>query len=62
MSNNQTYRIYTRWLAVELRKLGFKIISTDINEYHPEYTVWIFENSQKLQQAIPNLTKQHQHS
>ena len=57
MSNNQTYRIYTRWLAVELRKLGFKIISTDVNKYHPEYTVWVFENSQKLQAAISKLTK-----
>ena len=57
MPNNQTYRIYTRWLAVELRKLGFKIISTDINEYHPEYTVWVFENNQKLQAAISELTQ-----
>ena len=59
MPNNQTYRIYTRWLAVELRKLGFKIISTDINEYHPEYTVWIFENNEKLQAAITELNKEH---
>jgi len=58
MPNNQTYRIYTRWLAVELRKLGFKIIATDINEYHPEYTVWVFENNQKLQAAISKLTKE----
>lgn len=56
------YKIYTRWLAYELRKLGFKIVGTDINEYHPEYTVWLFENSYALQQAIPNLTKQHKHS
>lgn len=59
MANKNTYRIYTRWLAYELRKLGFKIVGTDINEYHPEYTVWLFEDSQELQQAIPNLTKQH---
>ena len=56
---NKTYRIYTRWLAVELRKLGFKIIGTDINEYHPEYTVWLFEDSKELQAAIPNLNKTH---
>lgn len=62
MTDKNIYRVYTRWLAYELRKLGFKIIGTDINEYHPEYTVWLFENSQKLQQAIPNLTKQHKHS
>ena len=62
MSNKNIYKIYTHWLAYELRKLGFKIVGTDINEYHPEYTVWLFENSTALQQAIPNLTKQHRRS
>lgn len=59
MTNKPTYRIYTRWLAYELRKRGFKILSTDINEYHPEYIVWIFEDNKELQQAISELTKSH---
>lgn len=59
MTNKQIYRIYTRWLAVELRKLGFKIIGTDVNEYHPEFTVWLFEDSPELQAAIPELNKAH---
>lgn len=57
MENKNIYRIYTRWLAYELRKLGFKIVGTDVNEYHPEYTVWLFKNSPELQRAIPNLTE-----
>lgn len=59
MPNIKTYRIYSRWLAVELRKRGFKIIGTDINEYHPEFTVWIFEDSDALQAAIPELNHAH---
>jgi len=59
MPNIKTYRIYSRWLAVELRKRGFKIIGTDINEYHPEFTVWIFEDSDALQAAIPELNRMH---
>lgn len=59
MPNIKTYRIYSRWLAVELRKRGFKIIGTDINEYHPEFTVWIFEDSDALQAAIPELNRTH---
>ena len=62
MTNNQAYRIYTRWLAYELRKQGFKIIDTDINEYHPEYTVWVFEDSNELQAAITKLNNQHKRS
>lgn len=54
---NDTYRIYTRWLAVSLRKEGFKMIATDVNEYHPKYDVYIFENSASLQEAITRLTK-----
>ena len=56
---NKTYRIYSRWLALALRKQGFKIINTDINEYHPEYTVWIFEDSPELQAAITQLSNTH---
>ena len=53
---NNTYRIYTRWLAYELRKRGFKIIGTDINEYHPELTVWIFKDSPEFQQVMSEIT------
>lgn len=53
---NKIYKIYTRWLAVELRKLGFKIIRTDINEYHPQFDVWVFEDTEELHQAILKLT------
>lgn len=59
MMNNKTYRIYTRWLAYALRKRNFKIIGTDINNYHPEFTVWIFQDSKELQAAIPQLVKEH---
>ena len=39
------FRVYTRWIALELRRQGFKIIGTDINEYNPEFKVWIFEET-----------------
>lgn len=53
-----TYKIYSRWLAYELRKQGFKIIDTGINEHHPEFKVWIFLDSSELQQAITKLTNE----
>lgn len=59
MIEKKVYKIYSRWLAYELRKLGFKIVGTDINEYHPEFKVWLFEDSDELQHTIPNLAKQH---
>ena len=38
---NEGYRVYTRWIALQLRREGFKIIGTDVNEYKPEWKVWI---------------------
>lgn len=54
--DKKEYRVYTRWLAYELRKRGFPIIKTDINEYHPQFDVWIFEDTEALHQIIVQLT------
>lgn len=53
------YIIYSKWLAYDLRKRGFKLIKTDINKNHPQYITWVFENSEALQAAITQLTKKH---
>lgn len=55
MTKNE-YRIYTRWLAFELRKRDFPILKTEINEYHPQFDVYVFEDTQALHQAIVDLT------
>ena len=49
--------IYTKWLAIELRKQGFKILRTDINLNFPQFDTYIFEDSEALQNAITKLTK-----
>ena len=51
------YTIYTKWLALALRKQGFRIIRTGINENFPQYDTYIFENSDDLQFAISQLTR-----
>lgn len=61
MAKKQTYKIYTRWLAVALRQLGFKIIGTTINETHPQFDVWLFEDTNALHEAILRLTTNHAH-
>ena len=54
---DKEYVIYTRWLALALRKQGFRIIRTGINEYNPQFDTYVFENSVDLQLAISFLTK-----
>lgn len=48
--------IYTRWLALELRKQGFKLLRTGINENFPQFNTYIFEDSAELDLAIGELT------
>ena len=50
------YKVYTRWVAFELRKRGFNILRTEINEYHPQFDVYVFEDTDQLHKAIVALT------
>ena len=50
------YRVYTRWLAYELRQSGFVILRTEINEYHPQFDVYVFEDTTALHQKIVELS------
>lgn len=47
-----TKKIFTRKLAVYLRECGFKIVGTEVNFKHPQFDVWLFEDTPKLGQAI----------
>lgn len=57
MTNKKIYRIYTKRIAYELRKLGFKFLGTDINEHFPQYLVYLFEDTPELHQALLNITQ-----
>ena len=50
-------KIFNRRLAVELRKKGCEIIRTEPNFYKPEFDVYIFKDSNKLQLALTELTQ-----
>lgn len=45
-------RIYKKLLAIELRKLGFRILRTEVNPYKPIYDVYIFEDTPSLDEAF----------
>ena len=55
--NVKTYCIYTKRLAYELRKLGFRFIGTDINENFPQFLVYLFEDTPELHAALVKLTR-----
>lgn len=52
---NNTKIIYSRRVAFELRKKGFKILRTEPNRYKPELDTYIFESTQELNDAISEI-------
>lgn len=58
MNEDKVFRVYTRWIALRLRQLGFKIIQTDINEFHPEFDVWIFEKTPEFVEAFNKVSRE----
>ena len=53
---NKTYRIYSRRTALELRRKGFKIVGTDINENFPKYDVYLFEDTELFREELSKLS------
>lgn len=51
----KTKIVFTRWIAYELRLLGFKIIKTMPNKHQPELDCWVFESTPELEQAFGRL-------
>lgn len=50
-------RVYTRWIALELVRRGFKIVKWDKNEYHPQYDTYYFVRTPEFISAFRSLTK-----
>lgn len=57
MSNIPVYKIYTKRIAYELRKQGFKLLGTDVNENFPQFLVYLFEDTPELHIALTKITK-----
>lgn len=53
----ETKIIYTRRMAYELRKKGFKIIKVIPDENKPQFDNYVFINTPELQEAMSEYTK-----
>ena len=55
MKTKKIKKIYTRRLAVELRRRGFNILATEPNPNKPEFDVYLFEDTSELQRALSDI-------
>lgn len=51
-------KIFMLPLALELRKLGYKIVKTEPNYHHPEWSVWTFEVNNNFIADFTRLSKE----
>lgn len=49
--------IFTRWVAYELRKQGFKILRVEPSPSHPELDCWIFQDTIEFQEALRKISQ-----
>ena len=53
-------KIYKKSIAIELRKLGFRIIGTEVNIKKPEFDVYLFEDTDLFEKGMSEVLKKHQ--
>lgn len=51
--------IYTKWLAVELRKQGFPIKRVEVNPNKPQFDCYVFDATDELIAAFTKITNKH---
>ena len=49
-------KVYTRWIAEELKKRGFKY-ETEQNLKLPRYKVFLFKDTQQFEKAFLEITR-----
>ena len=54
---DNTFKVFTRKLAIKLREQGFKIVKTEVNSRKPEFDIYCFEDTPELRQAVAELSK-----
>jgi hypothetical protein len=52
----KVYKVFSAKMAHNLRKKGFWIIGTEPNMKAPQFDVFLFEDTEELQQAISEYT------
>lgn len=49
------YKVFTLRVARELQNRGFKLLGTEPNINHPDYKVFVFENTLNIIKAVTEI-------
>ena len=54
---DNTFKVFTRRLAIKLREQGFKIVRTEVNSKKPQFDIYCFDDTPALRAAVEELSK-----
>ena len=49
--------IYTRWIALELKRRGYPIVNWGTNKYHPQFEVYYFKRTPQFVKDFRDIVK-----
>lgn len=52
----ELFRVFSRKIAFELRKLGYKCVKTEPNKRHPELDCYLFIKTPEIQEIVAKLS------
>lgn len=59
-NSKELVRVYSKRVAFELRKLGYKIVGTTPNEKFPQFDIFLFKKTGDIECDLGRLTKKQQ--
>lgn len=60
-TDKEPIKVFTKRIALELRRCGFRIIGTEPNINRPEFDVYLFENTDECYNAFQELVHSHKY-
>ena len=55
-NSNELIQVYSKRIAFELRKLGYKVVKTMPNEKFPQFDIFLFRNEGEITNDLRILT------
>ena len=56
-NSNELIQVYSKRVAFELRKLGYKVVGTTPNDKFPQFDIFLFKKDGNIEIDLESLTK-----
>ena len=57
-TDTKILKVFSKKVAYELRKMGYRILYTEPNRNHPQFDVYVFENKNEIEKQMARIGEQ----